>query len=177
MLKNIFRRVPVASDGKLIGIISVKDVLNSVLQLRQEPRVLTGQEYKFIVNFVDGIDRDILVWLGNTGLRKSEFAAMRWGDIPTDLKYIRVHGKGDKTRVVPLNTTCKEILLKYKRLGDDKPLQIAARYPGPENCSWLCRRISRKTGIYQWCIRIIVIDRRTAVELNLEDSYAHAKAR
>ena len=36
LLKNIFRRVPVTSDGKLIGIISVKDVLNSVLQLRQE---------------------------------------------------------------------------------------------------------------------------------------------
>ena len=36
LLKNIFRRVPVTSDGKLIGIISVKDVLNSVLQMRQE---------------------------------------------------------------------------------------------------------------------------------------------
>jgi CBS domain-containing protein len=36
LLKNIFRRVPVTSDGKLIGIISVKDVLNTVLQLRQE---------------------------------------------------------------------------------------------------------------------------------------------
>ena len=34
--KNIFRRVPVTSDGKLIGIISIKDVLNTVLQLRQE---------------------------------------------------------------------------------------------------------------------------------------------
>jgi len=36
LLKNIFRRVPVTSDGKLIGIISVKDVLHTVLQLRQE---------------------------------------------------------------------------------------------------------------------------------------------
>jgi CBS domain-containing protein len=39
--KNIFRRVPVTSDGKLIGIISVKDVLNTVLQLRQEKVSIT----------------------------------------------------------------------------------------------------------------------------------------
>ncbi len=32
--KNIFRRVPVTSDGKLIGIISIQDILNTVLQLR-----------------------------------------------------------------------------------------------------------------------------------------------
>jgi CBS domain-containing protein len=35
LVKNIFRRVPVTLNGKLVGIISVKDVLNSVLQLRQ----------------------------------------------------------------------------------------------------------------------------------------------
>jgi CBS domain-containing protein len=36
LIKNIFRRVPVTSEGRLIGIISIKDVLNFVLQLRQE---------------------------------------------------------------------------------------------------------------------------------------------
>jgi len=36
LAKNIFRRVPITSDGKLVGIISIQDVLNSVLQLRQE---------------------------------------------------------------------------------------------------------------------------------------------
>ena len=36
LLKNIFRRVPITSDGKLVGIISINDVLNSVLQLRQK---------------------------------------------------------------------------------------------------------------------------------------------
>ena len=37
--KNIFRRVPVTSNGKLVGIISIQDVLNAVLQLRQEKLV------------------------------------------------------------------------------------------------------------------------------------------
>lgn len=40
--KNIFRRVPVTSDGKLVGIISIQDILNTVLQLRREQVVSTN---------------------------------------------------------------------------------------------------------------------------------------
>ena len=36
LMKNIFRRVPVTSKGKLVGIISIKDVLEYILQLKHE---------------------------------------------------------------------------------------------------------------------------------------------
>ncbi len=42
LVKNIFRRVPVTSNGRLVGIISIQDILNSVLQLRQEKVVSTN---------------------------------------------------------------------------------------------------------------------------------------
>lgn len=36
LTKNIFRRVPVTSNGKLTGIISIRDVLDHILQRERE---------------------------------------------------------------------------------------------------------------------------------------------
>ncbi len=36
LMNNYFRRVPVTSGGKLVGIISRKDVINYILQLRRK---------------------------------------------------------------------------------------------------------------------------------------------
>jgi CBS domain-containing protein len=36
LAKNIFRRVPITSHGKLVGIISIRDILEYVLRLRYE---------------------------------------------------------------------------------------------------------------------------------------------
>lgn len=37
--KNVFRRVPITSKGKLVGIISVRDIIEYILQLRHEGAV------------------------------------------------------------------------------------------------------------------------------------------
>ena len=39
--KNVFRRVPITSKGKLVGIISIRDVIEYILQLRHE-KITTG---------------------------------------------------------------------------------------------------------------------------------------
>ena len=36
LMKNIFRRVPITSKGKLVGIISIRDTLEYILELRRE---------------------------------------------------------------------------------------------------------------------------------------------
>jgi CBS domain-containing protein len=36
LTKNIFRRVPITSNEKLVGIISIRDTLDYILELRRE---------------------------------------------------------------------------------------------------------------------------------------------
>ncbi len=36
LMKNIFRRVPITSGGKLVGIISIRDILDYILKLSRE---------------------------------------------------------------------------------------------------------------------------------------------
>lgn len=42
LIKNIFRRVPITSEGKLIGIISIRDVLDAVIRQKQEQAVIAN---------------------------------------------------------------------------------------------------------------------------------------
>ena len=42
--RNIFRRVPVTSNGKLTGIISIRDVLNYILEREQEKTIEAKKE-------------------------------------------------------------------------------------------------------------------------------------
>jgi CBS domain-containing protein len=43
LIKNIFRRVPITSEGKLVGIISIRDVLDAVLKQKQETEVVSAR--------------------------------------------------------------------------------------------------------------------------------------
>ncbi len=114
--------------------------------IKEDPpkqRVLTEEEYRLCLQNTKGMDHDIVQFIGNTGLRKAEFAALRWGDIPVDLKYIKIIGKGRKQRIVPLNDVSRAILQKYKRLQNNESVQFCQRYPGGEGASWMLRRIAK----------------------------------
>ena len=39
--KNVFRRVPITSKGKLVGIISIRDIIEHIIQLKPEQPVPT----------------------------------------------------------------------------------------------------------------------------------------
>ncbi len=128
----------------------IESPVHKISFIREDPpkqRVLSEEEYRLCLHAAKGMDADILIFFANTGIRKEEFRNIRWGDIPMDMKFLRITGKGRKFRIVPLNENCREVLRRYKRLPDNQPLQFTQRYPGGESASWMLRRIAQKIGI------------------------------
>ena len=147
-------------NGKLIAVrcfavflekkYNIPNHIKNIPFLNENPpkqRVLNEDEYQLLLDNTKGIDRDIIIWLGNTGLRKSEFANLKWSDVSTDEKYLTITGKGRKRRVIPLNDHCREVLSHYNRLNPQDSMQFSIQYPGMESISWLIRRTTRRLNI------------------------------
>jgi len=82
-------------------------------------------------------DRALLEVLYGSGLRVSEAAGLDLGSVDTAAGLIRVRGKGDKERIVPLGAPAREALVAYLEArptirnrggdGDEKALFLNAR--------------------------------------------------
>jgi len=72
-------------------------------------------------------DRAILEVLYSCGLRVSELVGLSWGDIDPTLEVVRVRGKGNKERIVPIGRKALDALARYRA---QMPLLIAPKNRG-----------------------------------------------
>lgn len=127
------------------------NVSAGIKMLREDPpkqRVLSDEEYQKIMAKVSGRDRDIIIFLGNTGLRVSEFTSLTWADIKPDFKSLSVVGKGRKVRPIPLNQACRDILEKYKTKDLSGRLPFCRMHR--VNVGKVCIRAAKKAGVAQF---------------------------
>ena len=87
---------------------------------RQLPDTLSTEEIDRIINSIDASttkglrDRAILELLYSCGLRVSELCDLKLGDLCVGEGYIRVIGKGNKQRLVPVSGIARERISLYK---------------------------------------------------------------
>jgi integrase/recombinase XerD len=109
--------------------VSVADLL---------PKALSEEETERLLGAIVGTgpaflrDRALLEVLYGTGARVSEAVGLNLGDIAeavesTELPLIRVFGKGDKERVVPLGRLAREALAQWMS-GEGRPLLEPAKW-------------------------------------------------
>ena len=86
---------------------------------RQLPDILSTQEIDRIIASIDSSsvkglrDQAMLEVLYSCGLRVSELTSLRFQDLFFGEGYIRVIGKGDKQRIVPISSIARERIQRY----------------------------------------------------------------
>lgn len=125
-------------------------------QKKSLPKYLTVEEAVKLLETVRSdtesktVQRDysIIALFLNTGMRLSELVGLNLQSFDPELTSVKVHGKGDKDRVIYLNTAAKEAVTSYLRIRLD-PKYIRTS----DNAFFLSarqKRISTKT--VQWII-------------------------
>ncbi len=96
-------------------------VLPGVLSMREVDRLLAAPEgdHPAAVR-----DRALLELMYATGLRVSEAADLKLGDVHFDEGYVRCTGKGNKTRIVPFGDKAHDVLHTY--LSTARPALVKA---------------------------------------------------
>jgi integrase/recombinase XerD len=103
------------------GIISTSPARNidSPKIIHNPPEYLTVEEVDRLLEFPEeesllGLrDRTIIELMYSCGLRVSEVCALKTGDINFHERWVRVHGKGGKERIVPFGRRANALLERY----------------------------------------------------------------
>ncbi|MGI8742443.1 MAG: site-specific tyrosine recombinase XerD [Bryobacteraceae bacterium] len=134
-------------------------------QWRNLPKYLSKQQVNDLVQAPEvgkptGLrDRAMLEFLYATGLRVSELCSVRVSDLELNLGYVRVTGKGNKQRIVPVGKAALREIERY--LGEGRPKLLGGRPcshlfvtarggPLTRQAFWkLLARHGKKAGIFQ----------------------------
>ncbi len=116
---------------------------------RALPDVLSYEEIENILSQLDlskpegGRNKAILETMYSCGLRVSEAVNLKISQLYLDVGFIRVTGKGDKERLVPIGSSATKYILLYK---DQIRCHIPVK-PGKEDFLFLNRRGSPLTRV------------------------------
>lgn len=116
---------------------------------RSLPDVLTYEEIERIIAQIDlskpegGRNKAILETLYGCGLRVSELVNLKISQVYSEVGFVRVIGKGDKERLVPIGSTAIKYIDIYK-----KQIRVhLAPKPGQEDILFLNNRGSRLSRV------------------------------
>ncbi len=116
---------------------------------RSLPDTLVFEEIEKIIGKIDlskpegGRNKAILETMYSCGLRVSELVNLRLSCLYLDVGFIRVIGKGDKERLVPIGSTA----IKYINIYRNEIRSHMAVQPGNEDIVFLNRRGSKLTRV------------------------------
>lgn len=98
---------------------------------RPLPEILTADETLKFIQGANPFYKALFLCLYHAGLRFKEATTLKWDEIHFDAGYIKVKGKGNKQRLIPMTAMLKEALqLQQMKRTDKTPLVFPSRHTG-----------------------------------------------
>jgi integrase/recombinase XerD len=155
----------------LLEDISSKDptiLLEAPKLTRQLPDVLSFEEINRLISVIDlsapegGRNKAILETMYSCGLRVSEVVNLKLSQLYLDVGFIRVIGKGNKERLVPVGSTATKYIQLYR---NTQRVHLAIQ-PGEEDILFLNRRGKRLSRVMIFLI-IKDLAKKAAITKNI----------
>lgn len=109
------QREGVAQHDPTSGLTRLRVPKRLPVYLRQEEAERLFAEVDYGDGWPGRRDRLLLLMLYTLGLRRGEAAELRWRDFSKGFTTVRVHGKGDKDRMLPVTEELSRLLEGYQR--------------------------------------------------------------
>jgi len=112
----------------------IADEIESPKQGKKIPRTFTAQEVQAMFKQCEGYsftskrEKAMLTLLLGTGIRKSELCGLLLSDVDIENGIIKVTGKGDKQRIIPIGRKVVRALGEYRQIRDSKNFFIRSKY-------------------------------------------------
>lgn len=149
---------------------------------KTEPNILSPDLILKIINDYDTNDfiecRNILILIlaFDCGLRRSEIVRLKFDDLMLDSQIIKISGKGNKNRIIPISYFLEIYLKKYLNLVDRKSGFLIINKDGlvlsPSAISSLFRRLRKKYGLSKFNPHLLRHSYATLFLINGGDSLA-----
>ena len=99
----------------MAGIISPKSGKRLPVYVQEKDMMLLTDHVEFPDNWMGKTDRLLIRMFYNTGVRLTELITLKDVQVDPAAAMIRVHGKGNKERMIPLSKTLVEELRLYQK--------------------------------------------------------------
>lgn len=121
-------------------------------RVRSAPKYPTSQEVTALIAAArTPLERVVISLLAGTGLRRAELLGLDLSDLADGASELRVVGKGDRPRCVPIPTAVQSVVREYLAVRGDAPgpllLNRAGRRLGITSLRRLFDRLLRRAGL------------------------------
>jgi integrase/recombinase XerC len=130
-LKSFFKfllRIGLLEKSPMIGIISPKSGKRLPVYIEEKDIQLLSNHIEFLDDWTGKTDRLLILMFYNTGIRLAELITLKNSQVDPSAATIRVLGKGNKERLIPLSPSLISEIRSYQRAKQAGEQEVAETF-------------------------------------------------